>query len=561
MKNLINQLKWLFSCSKPVLPHLTFIIITGALRSLSSVYIALITKSLVDAAIASQSNEIKRLMLLLLLVFLLDTIAKTLKKFVYTYANHKLSNSLHKKLHTHVTNSEWLSHSKYHSINLLSRITNDTKIITDMILSTIPNIISASVLLLASAYTLFNVAPTIAIVAVILSPAFIIVSKLFTRKLKHIYNEANEQNVKYRSFIQESINNMMIIKTFCYEDNNLANIEKLQNEKLQLALKSTRVSVFSKLILTFGTMFIYFLVLGYGILKLSKGEWSYGTLTAMIQLSNKVQSPFSSLAKTAPSIIGCFAALDRILEIESLPLEKDSDSIIDDKNKYCIEFKNVNFEYKKSNPVLNNVSFKIDQGEKVAFIGPSGEGKTTIIRIILSLIHSQSGTASFISQDKIEPINKKHRNLISYIPQGNTLFSGTIRDNLLYGNPQASDAEINIALKSACAYDFVNSLENKLDTIIGEKGLGISEGQAQRIAIARAFLRKKPILILDEATSALDPQTEVDILNAIDNLDHNPTCIIITHRPSALKICDSIFNLSKGNISTVQKDCLTDVAL
>ena len=562
MKDFIYQLKWLFTRAKPVLPHLILIIIVGSVLSLSSVYKALITKSLVDAATSSQNSELKKIMLILILIFVFETIIKIIKKYVKLYANNKLTNDLHKRLYTHVTNSEWLEQSKYHSVSLLSRITVDTSAITNMILSTVPSIISAVVLLSASAYTLFKVEPTIAIIAVVLSPIFIIVSKLFTRKLKHIYKEINEQNVKYKSFMQETINNIIVVKTFCHEDENLKNLETLQKEKLDLALKSTRVSVVSKLILKIGTALIYFLVLGYGIFQLSKGKWTYGTLTAMLQLSNSVQSPFSSLAKTAPGIIECFASLERILEIESLSLEENNKNIvIEDNNSYSIVFKNVDFEYKENNPILKNISFNINPGEKVAFIGPSGEGKTTLIRMILSLIHNQSGSASFINNTKIEPINRKHRNLISYIPQGNTLFSGSIRDNLIYGNTQASDQEIFEALKAACAYDFVNSLEDKLDTIIGEKGLGISEGQAQRIAIARAFLRKKPILILDEATSALDSQTEVDILKSVNTLSHNPTCIIITHRPSALRICDRIFNLSKGHLNTVEKYYLEEVAL
>lgn len=563
MKNLLYQVKWLLTHTKPVIPHTIAITIIGSLISLASVYKALITKNLVDAAISNHSNQIKQQMVLLILAYIFTISINIIRKYIYLYANNKLTNSLHKSLYTHIINSEWLEQSKYHSISLLSRITGDTGEITGIILNTIPSVVSAIVLLCASAYTLFKVEPSIAIFAVVLSPIFIIISKLFTRKLKNIYKEQNEQNVKYRSFIQESLNNMMIVKTFCHEEENLKNIEEFQNERLKLALKYTRVNVFSKLILKVGTLFIYFAVLGYGVHNLSKGIWTYGTLTAMLQLSSSVQSPFSKLSKNAPSFISCFASLERILELEELTLENSYECINANEfsSDYTIEFKDVNFEYKKDNPVLKNISFNISPGEKVAFIGPSGEGKTTIIKIILALIHNKNGTACFKHDDKIEHINKNHRHLISYIPQGNTLFSGTIKENLLYGNPNASIEEINIALKQACAYNFVYELKDKLDTSIGEKGLGLSEGQAQRLAIARSFLRKKPILILDEATSALDPKTEIDILRSINNLDHKPTCIIITHRSSALKICDTIFNLSDGSITNVKKEYLDEVAL
>lgn len=563
MKNLIYQLKWILSQAKPVIPHAIAITVIGSTVSLISVYKALITKNLIDAAIAMQSLQIKHHMMLLILAYAFTISINIVNKYISLYANEKLTHNLHNRLYTHIINSEWLEQSKYHSVSLLSRVTGDTSAITGLILSTIPNVISAVVLLAASTYTLFKVEPNITIFILLLSPSLIIVSKLFTRKLKNIQKQQNEQNVKYKAFMQESLNNILVVKTFCHEDENLKNIKNLQKERLNLALKYTRISTLSKLILKVGGLFIYFIILGYGVNNLSKGIWTYGTLTAMLQLSGNVQSPFSKLAKNAPSFITCFASLERILEIEELTLENSDENINTNNlnNNYSIEFRNVNFEYKKDNPILKDISFDINPGEKVAFIGPSGEGKTTIIRMILSLIHNQSGSAYFKHNNKIEPINKNHRNLISYIPQGNTLFSGTIKENLLYGNPSASIDEINIALKQACAYDFVYKLKDKLDTTIGEKGVGISEGQAQRLSIARAFLRKKPILILDEATSALDPKTEVDILKAINILEHKPTCIIITHRPSALKICDKIFNLSKGNISNVEKDYLEEVAL
>lgn len=563
MKKLIYQLKWILLQAKPVIPHAIAITVIASIVSLISVYKALITKNLIDASIAMQSIQIKHHMILLILAYAFTISINIVKKYISLYANEKLTHNLHNRLYTHITNSEWLEQSKYHSVSLLSRVTGDTSAITGLILSTIPSVISAVVLLTASAYTLFKVEPNITIFILLLSPSLIIVSKLFTRKLKNIQKQQNEQNVKYKAFMQESLNNIMVVKTFCHEDENLKNIKNLQKERLNLALKYTRISTLSKLILKVGGLFIYFIILGYGVNNLSKGIWTYGTLSAMLQLSGNVQSPFSKLSKNAPSFITCFASLERILEIEELTLENSDENIQTNNlnNNYSIEFRNVNFEYKKDNPILKDISFDINPGEKVAFIGPSGEGKTTIIRMILSLIHNQSGSAYFKHNNKIEPINKNHRNLISYIPQGNTLFSGTIKENLLYGNPNASIDEINTALKQACAYDFVYELKDKLDTTIGEKGLGISEGQAQRLAIARAFLRKKPILILDEATSALDPKTEVDILRAINDLEHKPTCIIITHRPSALKICDTIFNLSKGNINKVEKDYLEEVAL
>ena len=229
-------------------------------------------------------------------------------------------------------------------------------------------------------------------------------------------------------------------------------------------------------------------------------------------------------------------------------------------NNPDIIFDNVYFAYKDNNYILNKINLTIDSGETIAFVGPSGEGKTTMIRLILSLINPTEGNLFISENDLIKDMNRNFRNLISYVPQGNTLFSGTIRSNLLYGKPYATDDEIKEALTNACAIDFVNELEDGLDTMIGEKGVGISEGQAQRIAIARAFLRVRPILILDEATSSLDPETEVKVLKSVKSLSSNPTCIIITHRPSALNICNRIMKLEKGHIREVSRKSILEVA-
>ena len=249
------------------------------------------------------------------------------------------------------------------------------------------------------------------------------------------------------------------------------------------------------------------------------------------------------------------------MDLESLPLEPEIQN-----NNYAqllhpsIHFNNVNFEYTKNRPILKNVSFDIKPGEIIALVGSSGEGKTTIIRLLLYLLKVKSGTITFSYKSINDSINPKHRELISYVPQGNTLFSGSIEENLRYGNTVASIEEINEALTKSCAIDFINELDDGIKTVIGEKGLGISEGQAQRIAIARSFLRERPILILDEATSSLDPETEINVLKSIKHLSYKPTCIIITHRPSALNICNRIYKLSNGSLFEISKDAVLEIA-
>ena len=241
----------------------------------------------------------------------------------------------------------------------------------------------------------------------------------------------------------------------------------------------------------------YFTIFCWGALNISTGVTTYGTFTAMLQLYSKVQYPFSSLASMFPGLISTIAAAERLMELEDIPLEKSSETEIIDFTNPEITFENVSFEYKKGNKIINDVNLTIPYGETIAFVGPSGEGKTTLIRLILSLINPSSGKVYLKENNKEDTFNRDYRNLISYVPQGNTLFSGTIEDNLRYGNFEATEEEIYEALKNACALDFVNELEDGIKTVIGEKATGISEGQAQRIAIARSFLRKKPILMIN----------------------------------------------------------------
>ena len=330
-------------------------------------------------------------------------------------------------------------------------------------------------------------------------------------------------------------------------------LKNIQTTKSSLTMKRSFLTTLVNLLIQLGVYGGNIFVMCFGAFKIAAGLSSFGTLTALLQLFSNIQGPFAALSQCIPQIISAIGATERLMEIESLTSENLSKSKLKDitTNLY-ITGKDINFSYKKELPILKNINFNINPSEIVALVGPSGEGKTTLIRLILSLIHPTSGNA-YISNSSInEDIIPDHRNLISYVPQGNTLFSGTIEENLKIGNPDATMEELIDCCKIACAYDFINSLDDKFKTVIGEKGLGISEGQAQRLAIARALLKKTPILILDEATSSLDGDTEIKVLEGIKNLKHKPTCIIITHRPSALEICNRIFKLQRGTLKEIE---------
>ena len=578
-KDLWVKIKWMGSYAKPAVPFLIFSIIVNIIFAVIGIYNVTVSKSLIDSAISGDSEATIRWLIIMLSITLISMLSTPVTSFMSTHSSTKLTQNIQRKIYQHIQCSDWLEQSKFHSVSLLTRVTSDVSNISSAILGTIPSLVSLTVTLVGSFYTLISWAPSIAFAAVFIGPFLILVGKYFSRKLKDLYKEAQEEDVKYRSFMQETIQNIMIVKTFCMEKINMHKLIDIQNNKYKIAMRNTRLSLMTSMSMSFCSSIAYFTIFTWGVLNIAKGVSTYGTFTGMLQLYSKVQAPFSSLASMIPGLISTIAAAERLMEIEAIPVEKMADEKeLDDIgslevaldsisskvsstfNKPNIVFDNVSFAYKANNNILNNINLTIDAGETIAFVGPSGEGKTTMIRLILSLINSTEGNILLSEGNLVKEINRNYRELISYVPQGNTLFSGSIRDNLKYGNPYASDDEIKAALKNACALDFVNELEDGLDTMIGEKGVGISEGQAQRIAIARSFLRERPILILDEATSALDPETEVNVLKAVRELPTKPTCIIITHRPSALNICNRIMKLEKGHIREVSRESILEVA-
>jgi ATP-binding cassette subfamily B protein len=562
LKDTWIRVKWIYRQSKPVTRSLFTIVIFAALSAAIGIYRAIVSKQLIDAATASQKDRLFYVLIIFAVCIIIDLAIKSGASIITAKCSVDIANSVRRRLYTRIMKTKWMELSKYHSGDVLTRITSDVDAVTNMISTTIPSMISLSLLLIGSFMTLLFMEPILAIILIVISPVSILLSRFFSSRLKKVYLKSQKLESEYRSFLNESVQNMVIVKSFCLEEQNSNRLKNIQKEIVKATLSRTKLSVMASVILSLGYWSGYFLVFSWGSIKLLRGATSFGTLTAMTQLIGNIQGPISGLASLLPSVISAIASTERIMELESLNIDTN-DSVKKDMKAAGIVYENVHFSYKKNMPVLNNISVNINPGETVALVGPSGNGKTTFIHLLLALMSPTKGRLYIKDGSSKKEVSASTRKFISYVPQGNTLFSGTIADNLRLGNLYATDEQLEAAAKSACAWDFISQSSEGLNTMVGEKGVGISEGQAQRLAIARALLHKAPILLLDEATSALDSETEIKVLKSIQNLKPTPTCIIITHRNTALKICDRVLKLEDSHFeeqsSLVYNDAAIDV--
>ncbi|PKM66608.1 MAG: ABC transporter ATP-binding protein [Firmicutes bacterium HGW-Firmicutes-2] len=544
-KDLFINLKWLLITMKGFSGFIVAIIFLGAISALLGIYRALVTKWLVDSATAADISRMNNYLILLGSILLFDIVVRAIHTILLEKGEIKISNSIQNNLYAIIIKTKWMQFLKYHSGDYLTRMTSDVGEITDVIISTIPSIITLSILVFGSFISIFYIDPKLAIVIITVIPLAALFIRFFSKRLKKLYIESQRVESKYRSFINESIQNMLVVKTFCLEKVNFSKAKTMQQEKVRLVAARTKLTVVSTSLVTISSWMGFFLVFLWGSVKIAEGTTTFGTLMALIQLIGNIQGPLITVASSIPMIVYALASVERLREIEGLEREFEAEFSLD-MTSAGIKYNQVDFYYNKDNHVLKNIEVDIKPGETVALIGSSGEGKTTFIHLLMSLLNPVNGDIVILDGEKEYVVSKNSRGFISYVPQGNNIFSGSIADNLRLGKEDATEEELMMATKAASAWDFIQESENGMNTHIGERGVGLSEGQTQRIAIARALLHKAPILILDEATSALDSKTEVDVLRTIQSLEQSPTCIIITHRLSALKICDRILKIDKG---------------
>ena len=395
---------------------------------------------------------------------------------------------------------------------------------------------------LGAFFYLYSLDKMLSLIIVVMIPVVAILSRVYVHKMRQLSREVRKSDSKVQSVLTETIQNRMLIKIMESDDAMVDKLEDTQSELRQNVVKRTWFSVIANFILNIGFSLGYLIAFLWSAIRLSNHTLTFGGMTAFLQLVNRVQGPAKNLTMLVPQFVSVFTAAERLMELEENPLEEQGKPVYM-KAPCGVRLKDLTYAYEEGGNVIEHLSFDFNPGSCTAILGETGAGKTTLVRMILALMRPQQGEVEIYDEHEAKTLTPRMRCNFVFVPQGNTLLSGTIRDNLRLGKLDATDEEMEEALHTSCA-DFVLSLPEGLDTECSESGGGLSEGQAQRISIARALLRDRSIMLFDEATSALDPDTERNLLQNILS-KHDKTIIFITHRPAVIDYCDQTLRIEK----------------
>ena len=453
----------------------------------------------------------------------------------------KAQNLMQQQMLDRLLRAEWQSKDTHHSGDVINRLEQDVQTVVTFITETLPNTLSTMALFLGAFFYLFQMDVWLALITVGILPLFILVSRIYVAQMRKYTRRVRNSDSQVQSLLTETVQHRMLIKTLEAGDQMVDRLGDTQSELRYHVRQRTKFSIASNLFVNGGFSLGYLIAFLWGAVRLSARTITFGQMTAFLQLVYRIQGPARDLTRLAPAFVSVFTSAERLMELEEAPQEQQGEGV--EMAAPCgVKFNDVSYGYEDSPvPVIDHLSFDFRPGTCTAILGETGAGKTTLVRLILALIRPKSGQVSIYDQHKAEEISPLHRCNFVYVPQGNTLLSGTIRENLLIAHPSAADDDLWRVLHLVCG-DFVADLPQGLDTVCTEAGGGLSEGQAQRIAIGRALLRGRSIMLFDEATSALDPDTERQLLQNILS-DKQKTVIFITHRPAVVDYCDQVLRV------------------
>lgn len=453
----------------------------------------------------------------------------------------RAQNRMQRRMLDRLLRSEWRGRERYHSGDIINRLEQDVTTVVTFLTETLPNTLSVVAMFIGAFLYLMRMDTILAVITVAILPVFIILSRVYVARMRKYTRLVRSSDSRVQSILQETVQHRMVVKTLECDNTMLGRLDLCHGELRSNVRQRTVFSMFSNLMLNAGFSLGYIIAFLWSALRLYSHTITFGAMTAFLQLVFRIQGPARDLTRLAPAFVAVFTAAERLMELETTPEEEQGEPRL--MGSPCgVRLTDVSYTYDGGHRrILDGMTFDFRPGSCTAILGETGAGKTTLVRIILALIRPQTGRAEIYNDTETEELSPLTRCNFVYVPQGNTLMSGTIRDNLLLGNPQATDDDMRRALQTACA-DFVLELPDGLDTVTSEAGAGLSEGQAQRIAIARGLLRGRSIMLFDEATSALDPETERQLLKNILGT-REKTVIFVTHRPAVVDYCDQVLKV------------------
>ncbi len=565
-KTLFNSLKaewkWLLKLMNRYRSEIFIYTLIGVVGIGMGLGATVASKYLIDAVVTHNNETIVASAAFVVGMAILQIVINAGTSFISSRVGTRVNNEIRAQIYGSIANADWENINKYHSGDLINRLEGDVNSVSGNVIGFLPGLFTRVMQFFGCLAIVLYYDATLAILALMSAPVLFFSSRFMTKMMRKYNLESREMNGKILSFSEESVQNLQTIKAFGLTKEYSQKFKALLANYRNMRLAHDKFNILTTLCLSAIGLIVSYSCYGWGVYRLWQGVITYGTMTLFLQLSGSLTSSFSAIVSMVPSVISVATAAGRIKEITELPAEDFADEILAERmlqsakeNGVSIVAENVTYSYSDSERiVLKGIDFSAHPGETIAFVGPSGEGKTTILRLVLGLVNKSEGSLKLRVQSGEElDVSPGTRHFCSYVPQENAVFSGTVAENLRIVNPDATDEELKASLKIADALDFIEALPKGLETVVGERGVNFSEGQVQRLSIARAVLCKAPLLVMDEATSALDKATEERVLKNLMTSDKKRTCIITTHRPSMLKYCNRIYELQEDGTIKVRE--------
>lgn len=549
----VKEWQWLMKYIRTYWWSIVIYIFIGVVAILMGLGSSVASKFLIDVVVNHNKSQIVETASLVIGLAVLQIVFQAVSSLITSHVGTRVNKEIRSDFFERVIHTTWEDISKYRSGDLINRIEYDIGMVSSGIVNILPAIFTRLTQFLGSAIIVFYYDRTMAFIAILGAPVLLLTSKYMLKRIRKYNEKTREMSGKIISECNETIQNIQMIKAFGLTKDFSHKFKILLTQYRDARIEQEKFSVLTTMLMGLIGVCVSYSCYGWGVWRLWNGAITFGTMTLFLQLSSTLTNSFNSLASLGPNIISIATSAGRMMELCELNAEEDADasaasSMLAESKNNTIELSvnNVSFSYKNSaETVIKNANFKIKSGETVAIIGPSGEGKTTMLRLILGLVTPTEGEILFSDKNQTLNATMSTRRLCSYVLQVNSILCGTVAENLRIVKPDATDEELINVLKLAGAWKFVSKLPDGLNAEIGERNINLSEGQAQRISIARALLRNSPVLLMDEATSSLDVETENYVLENIMNTNPNQICIITTHRPSMLKYCSRIFRIGE----------------